>query len=407
MAIAIASKVQKLRPSPSIAAKQRVSDLRAQGRHIFDFCMGEPDFDTPQPIIDAAVAAMTGGETHYTGTQGIAPLRTAIAEKLERENGVVYTPSEIVVGNGAKQLIFEVFSATLSEGDEVIVPAPFWVSYPDIVTLNGGKPVIVPCGPETSFKLTAEALEKAITPKTRWLIMNSPGNPTGALYSKSEWEALIEVLNAHPDVALMTDEIYEHITYDGARNLTPVSLSPELRERCVIVNGVSKAYAMTGWRIGYAAGPDHVIKAVVKLLGQSTTCACSFSQFGAMAALEGDQMPVAEMVEAYKERRHCIVTGLNATPGIECAVPDAAFYVFPDVRGLLGSTTPEARTLTTDLDIVDYLLEEASAAVMDGTSYGMPGFLRLSFATSTDTIEQGTAAIQAAVNRLKIARKPA
>lgn len=407
MAISISHKVLRLRPSPSIAAKQRVDELRAQGRKIFDFCLGEPDFDTPEHIIAAAETALRGGDTHYTGSQGIPALRRAISDKLIRENGVTYDPSEIVVANGAKQLIFEVFAATLKDGDEVIVPAPYWVSYPDIVALNGGTPVIVSCGPEAGFKISPPALEAAITPRTRWLIINSPSNPTGAVYSVEEWQGLIDVLNRHPLVALMTDEIYELIAYDGVQNVTPVAVDAGIRDRCVIVNGMSKAFAMTGWRVGYAAGPAEVIKAVTKLLGQSTTCACSFSQTAAVAALNGDQSALRDMLSAYSERRALIVDALNAVPGIRCTVPQAAFYVFPDVRALLGTRTVDGTVIVSDLDLVNYLLEESSVAVMDGTSYGMPGFLRLSFATATDDIVQGIVAITAAISKLQPAEMPA
>ncbi|MBT9386179.1 pyridoxal phosphate-dependent aminotransferase [Pseudooceanicola sp. CBS1P-1] len=402
MTISLSNKIRQLRPSPSIAAKQRVNELQAQGRRVLDFCLGEPDFDTPAHIIEAAISAMCSGDTHYTGSQGIPALRRAIADKLRQQNGAEYDPSEIVVGIGAKQLIFEVFAASLSEGDEVIIPAPCWVSYPDIVKVNGGTPVILPCTAETGFKLSAPALEAAITPRTRWLVINSPSNPTGAVYTRDEWLALAEVLERHPDVALMTDEIYELVSYDGIRNLTPVAVAPALRERCVIINGLSKAYAMTGWRVGYAAGPAPLIAAVTKLLGQSTTCACAFAQTAAVAALTGPQDPVAEMNAIYAERRALLVEGLNALPGVTCTAPDAAFYVFPDVSALIGARTPEGGVIASDLDLVGYLLEAASVAVMDGTSYGSPGFLRLSFATDTDTIREGLSAMRRALSALSL-----
>ncbi|ATI41777.1 aspartate aminotransferase [Pacificitalea manganoxidans] len=400
MPIPISAKVQQLRPSPSMAAKQRVLELEAAGRSILDFCLGEPDFDTPAFIIDAAEQAMRAGDTHYTAAQGKLSLREAVSRKLATENGVDYAPAEIVIGNGAKQLIFEVLAATLSEGDEVIVPTPYWVSYPDIVTLNGGVPVITTCGPEVDFKLTPEILEAAITERTRWLIVNSPSNPTGAVYTRDEWLGLVAVLDRHPQVALMTDEIYEKIFYDDHRTITPTAIAPGLRDRCVVVNGMSKAYAMTGWRVGYAAGPVEVIKAVTKLLSQSTSCPCAFAQTAATVALETENPAVEQMLEAYAERRQLIVEGLNAAPGIACALPDAAFYVFADVRPLLGTVTSDGRSIATDIDLVDYLLDEASVAVMDGTSYGTPGFLRLSFAASNETIRAGVAAIAAAVSQL-------
>ncbi|MCV6546231.1 MAG: pyridoxal phosphate-dependent aminotransferase [Cohaesibacter sp.] len=401
MSIQISTKVKKLKPSASIAAKQRVIELEAEGRKIFDFCVGEPDFSTPENIMNAGIAAMRAGDTHYTGSAGILPLRKAIASKLQRDNAVTYDPSEIVVANGAKQLIYELFSATLEPGDEVIVPAPYWVSYPDIVALGGGVPIVVSCGPEDRFKLTPAALEAAITDKTRWVIINSPSNPTGAIYSKDEWQALTEVLLLHPKVSVLTDEIYEHITYEGARNITPVAVDDRLKDRCVIVNGMSKAYAMTGWRIGFAAGPRHVMQAVTKLLGQSTTCPCSFAQTAAIEALEGSQEPVQEMLASYATRRSMTVDGLNQIAGISCVKPQGAFYAFADVRNLLGSVAPDGSKIETDLDLVNYLLEEASAATMDGTSYGSPGFLRISFAASEATISQGLEAIANAVAKLK------
>ncbi|WP_319483400.1 pyridoxal phosphate-dependent aminotransferase [uncultured Cohaesibacter sp.] len=401
MPITISQKVRKLRPSASIAAKQKVDELRAQGVEILDFCLGEPDFDTPDHIIAAAYQSMRSGDTHYTGSQGTPALRQAIADKLKRDNDISVPASQIVVANGAKQLIFDIFSATLDAGDEVIIPAPYWVSYPDIVSLNGGEPKIVACGPETGFKLTPDMLEAAITSKTRWLIINSPSNPTGAVYSRAEWMALIGVLKKHPQVAVMTDEIYEHIAFEGVKNLSPMALEPAIADRCVIVNGMSKAYAMTGWRIGYAVCPPELVKAVVKLLGQSTTCACSFSQSAATAALNADQACVDEMVAIYGKRRTAIVNGLNAIPGIRCTAPDAAFYVFPDIRALLNSKTADGKLIATDLDLVSYLLEEAHVALMDGTSYGLPGFLRLSFAASEAVIAAGTDAISKAVAKLQ------
>ncbi|WP_319528861.1 pyridoxal phosphate-dependent aminotransferase [uncultured Cohaesibacter sp.] len=403
MSITISQKVRKLRPSASIAAKQKVDELRAQGVKILDFCLGEPDFDTPSHIIEAAHQSMLSGDTHYTGSQGTPALRQAIAEKLARDNGVSVPASQIVVANGAKQLIFDIFAATLDPGDEVIIPAPYWVSYPDIVSLNGGEPKVVTCGPETGFKLTAEMLEGAITSRTRWLIINSPSNPTGAVYTREEWLSLIEVLKKHPHVAVMTDEIYEHITFGGVKNLSPMAVDPSIADRCVIVNGMSKAYAMTGWRIGYAVCPPDLAKAVVKLLGQSTTCACSFSQSAATVALNADQSCVDEMVTIYTKRRAAIVEGLNAATGITCTAPDAAFYVFPDVRALLGSKTVDGGVIEGDLDLVSYLLDEAHVALMDGTSYGLPGFLRLSFAASETVIAEGMDAIAKAVAKLQLA----
>lgn len=396
MKIPLSERVTRLKPSASIAAKAIVNELRAQGRSIVDFTIGEPDLDTPPHIVEAAIAAMRAGDTHYTATNGTPALRQAIAAKLARENGLAFDPADIVVGVGAKQLIFEAFAATLNPGDEVIVPAPYWVSYPDIVALNGGSPVILPCGRETDFKLTGPALEAAITPRTRWLILCAPSNPTGAVYSREELAALAAVLLRHPHVAVLTDDIYEHLVYDGAAAHALLAVEPALAGRVLLVNGLSKAYAMTGWRIGYAAGPSEVIGAIVKLLGQSTTCASSISQAAAVAALNGDQAPVREMVALYQRRRDLMHEGLSAVPGIVCDRPAGAFYIYPDVSGLIGRRTPDGAVIGSDTDLSLYLLRSVGVAVMDGAAYGMSPCLRLSFATSQETIAEGCALIRRA-----------
>ena len=389
MSIDLSERVKRLKPSASIAAKKRVGELQAAGRHIVDFTLGEPDLDTPAFIVEAAIAAMRDGQTHYTATQGIAPLRQAIARKFRRDNGIEVDPARVIVGNGAKQLIYEAFAATLNPGDEVIVPAPYWVSYPDIVSVNGGRPVIVTCREEDGFLLSPAALEAAITPKTRWLILNSPGNPTGAVYDRDRLAALAGVLDRHPHVALMTDEIYEHLVYDGAEHVTPLKVAPQLADRCLLVNGLSKAYAMTGWRLGYAAGPAGLIGAIAKLLGQNTTCANSIAQAASAAALDGDQQVVAAMTADYRNRRDRMVALLGAVDGLRCAPPKGAFYLFVNVAGLIGRRTPAGAMLETDLDVMEYFLDAAGVAVMDGTSYGMSPYLRLSFATSLADIEEG------------------
>lgn len=400
MNIPLSNRVKSLKPSASIAAKAIVNDLRAQGRKIIDFTIGEPDLDTPPPIIEAAIAAMHSGDTHYTPSNGTPALRQAIADKLARDNEVIVSPSDIVVGCGAKQLIFEAFAATLNDGDEVIVPAPYWVSYPDIVALNGGKPVIVSCTRESDFKLTAPALEAAITPQTRWVILCAPSNPTGALYSSSELAALAEVLHRYPHVAVMTDDIYEHLVYDGQRADSLLRVDPTLEGRVLMVNGLSKAYAMTGWRIGYAAGPSEVIGAITKLLGQSTTCPSSISQAAAVEALNGDQAPVHEMAALYERRRNLMHKHLSAIPGIRCTRPAGAFYIYPDVSALIGRRTPEGQVIETDTDLTLYLLKSVGVAVMDGAAYGMSPCLRLSFATSEATITEGCALLSQAVAAL-------
>ncbi|HEU5067062.1 MAG TPA: aminotransferase class I/II-fold pyridoxal phosphate-dependent enzyme, partial [Sphingomicrobium sp.] len=316
-------------------------------------------------------------------------------------NGVTFPPEDIVVGLGAKQLIFEAFAATLNEGDEVIVPAPFWVSYPDIVRLNGGEPVIVPCGRDAGFKLTGAVLEAAITSRTRWVILCTPSNPSGAVYSREELSELAAVLLRHPHVAALTDDIYEHLVYDGATVDNILRVEPALEGRVVLINGLSKAYAMTGWRIGFAAGPSHLIAAITKLLGQSTTCPCSFSQAAAVEALNGDQQPVRDMVATYERRRNLIHERLSRIPGLRCDRPAGAFYIYPDVSALIGKITPGGETLDSDRDVALYLLREAGVAVMDGASYGMSPYLRLSFATSEDLIAEGCDLIAQACAALK------
>jgi aspartate aminotransferase len=400
MPVLLSERVAKLKPSASIAARKKVTELQAAGRRIIDFTIGEPDLDTPPHIVDAAIKAMRGGDTHYTITAGIPALRNAICDKLRRDNGVDFAAANIVVGCGAKQLIFEAFAATLSAGDEVVIPAPYWVSYPDMAGMNDGKPVIVPCQEDTGFKLTPAALEKAITPRTRWLVLNSPNNPTGAVYSAADLGALAAVLARHPHVWVLTDDIYEHLVYDGVRHANPVAVAPELASRTLIVNGVSKAYAMTGWRIGYAAGPQDLIEAIVKVLGQSTTCASSISQWAAVAALDGDQRCVREAAEIYRQRRDRIVELLQGVPGLRVAKPAGAFYLYPSVAGLIGKKTPEGIVLANDLDVSLYLLDRASVAVLDGAAYGLSPYLRLSFATSLAVIEEGCAAIRASCEEL-------
>lgn len=389
MSIPLSDRVTRLKPSASIAAKAIVNDLRAKGRKIIDFTIGEPDLDTPGHIIEAGISAMKSGDTHYTASNGTPALRNAISAKYERIHGLTIPPENIVVGNGAKQLIFEAFSATLNNSDEVIIPAPYWVSYPDMVRLNNGEPKIIPCSRADAFKLTPAALEAAITSRTRWLILCAPSNPTGVIYSSAELHDLARVLKRHPQVAIMTDDIYEHLVYDGLQADNLLRVAPELNDRVLLINGVSKAYAMTGWRIGYAAGPGNVINAITKLLGQSTTCTCSFSQAAAIEALNNGQASIREMVAIYQSRRDLMHARLAAIPGITCARPKGAFYIYPDVSGLIGKTTPDGKVLESDLDVSLYFLGQAGVAVMDGTAYGLSPYLRLSFATSENIIAEG------------------
>ncbi len=387
-AIALSQRVQRIKPSPSMVARDRARQLQAEGRDIIDLTAGEPDFDTPRHIRAAAAAAMEAGETRYTPVNGTMALRKAIVAKLARENGVDYAPNQIAVGSGAKQVIYNALSATIGAGDEVIIAAPFWVSYPDMVAACDGTPVIVTCGENAGFKLSPEALEKAITPKTRWVILNSPCNPTGAFYSSAEMRALADVLLDHPHVALMTDDIYEHIRFDGGEMVCPVAIEPRLKERTLLVNGVSKTYAMTGFRIGYGAGPVGLIAAMNTIQSQSTSCVSSVSQAAAVAALEGDQSFVAEARDAYHKRRDRAVELLNRISGMSCRAPDGAFYVYPSCAGLIGKTTPAGKMLATDFDVLMHFLDAAGVAMVDGTAYGLSPYLRMSIATSLPKIEE-------------------
>jgi len=389
------------KPSASIAAKARADALRAAGREIVDFSVGEPDFPTPVHIVDAGIKALQQGQTRYTASAGTLALRKAVVEKLRRENGLEYELNEIVVGTGAKQLIFSAFTASLNEGNEVIVPAPYWVSYPEMVNLHGGTPKIVDCPASTGFKLTPAKLESAITPRTRWLVLNSPNNPTGAVYSEPELHALGEVLSRHPHVWVMTDEIYEHFCYGDAEHVSIVAAVPALRSRALVINGVSKAYAMTGWRIGYAAGPVELIKAITLLITQSTTCASAASQAAAVEALNGPQECVAAARKLFGQRRDRMVRTLERIDGIQCDTPPGAFYVFVSVEGLIGRVTPSGSELMNDSDVFNYFIDEAGVVSVDGASYGLSPYVRFSFATTDREIDRGCEAISAAVARLQ------
>jgi len=396
----LAPRMRSVRPSPSMAAKLRVDTLRSQGRQIIDFTIGEPDFPTPPHIVTAGITALVGGDTRYTSSAGTPALRKAIAAKLARENHLSYLPEQIVVGCGAKHIIYNALAATVGVGDEVIVPAPYWVSYPDMVALQEATPIVVSCSAASGFKLSPAELEAAITPRTRWLILNTPGNPTGAVYDRAELEGLCAVLRRHPQVWLMTDEIYEHFVYGTAQHVSPLEVAPDLMERTLVVNGMSKAYAMTGWRIGYGAGPMSLMKAMNVLLMQSTSCAAAMSQAAAVTALDGPQQCVEEAVRNFSQRRDRMVELLNALPGFACTPPDGAFYVFPSVAGLMGAKTASGQLLSNDVDVMMFLLDEAGVATIDGMSYGMPGHLRFSFATSLEQVKAGCSAIARAVASL-------
>jgi aspartate aminotransferase len=397
----IAARVRRIKPSPSTSAADRANELRRQGKSIMNLVVGEPDFDTPPHIRQAAAAAIERGATRYTLMAGTVELREAIVAKLERENGLRYAMNEIIATSGAKSAIYNAFAITLEPGDEVIIPAPYWVSYPDMVLACEGTPVTVACPESQGFKLAPAQLEAAITPRTRWLLINSPSNPTGASYTAAEYRALAEVLERHPHVMVMTDEIYEHIRFDGEALPRILSVAPALRDRTLIVNGVSKTYAMTGWRIGYAAGPVDLIKALDTLLSQSTGNCCSVSQAAAAAALNGDQGFVAESVAVYKQRRDRTLALINDIPGLNCATPPGAFYLYINCGGLIGKTTPEGKRLNEDGDVVMYLLESEGVAVVAGTAYGLSPYFRLSIATSIETLEEGCTRIARAVAALR------
>ncbi len=393
----IADRVRRIKPSPSTAAADRANELRRAGKSIVNLVVGEPDFDTPAHIRRAAAQAIEDGATRYTPMAGTMQLRQAIIAKLLRENGLTYGPNEIIATNGAKSAIYAALAATLEPGDEVIIPAPFWVSYPDMVIASEGTPVTVACPERQGFKLTPQQLEGAITPRTRWLLLNSPSNPTGAIYAASEYQGLAEVLDRHPHVMVMTDDIYEHIRFDGGITPHILSVAPYLRDRTLAINGVSKTYAMTGWRIGWVAGPVDIIKAIDTLLSQSAGNCCSVSQAAAAVALSGDQSFVAESVAIYRQRRDMMAARINAIPGLSCAVPDGAFYLYVNCAGLIGRKTSAGQTLETDVDVVLFLLDEAGVAVVAGSAYGLSPYFRLSIATSIDVLAKGAERIKAAV----------
>ncbi|WP_296247325.1 pyridoxal phosphate-dependent aminotransferase [Pseudomonas sp. UBA4194] len=389
MSYPLSKKLDRFSPSASVSAKARVAELEAAGKTILDFCVGEPDFVTPTLVIEAARQAGLNGQTRYTATTGTAALKAAVRRKFKDDNGLDYAAAEVMVGSGAKQIIYTAFTCSIDDGDEVIIPAPYWVSYPDIVKLNGGVPVVIPCPDTQGFKITAAQLEAAITPRTKWLVINSPNNPSGAIYNQAEMQALMDVLLRHPQVWLMTDEIYEHFNYSQIALPAPAVLAPELKSRTLVINGVSKAYAMTGWRIGYAGGPVSLIKAMDKLMSQSIGGACSISQAGALAALEQGQSFVDEAAAVFASRRDLIIGLLNEVPGLTCNAIEGAFYAYPSCAGLIGKRTPQGQVLNTDSDVRDYLLDAANVAVLDGAAYGLSPYLRLSFATSSETITEG------------------
>ena len=390
-----AARVTRIKPSPSVAAAARAKELKSAGRDIVDMTVGEPDFDTPDSVKAVGIAAIQNGDTKYTPVNGTPALRRAIRGRMKARTGIDYADDQVSVGGGAKQIIFVALMASVDGGAEVIIPAPYWVSYPDMVLANDGKPVIVACPEADGFKLTPAALEVAITPRTRWLILNAPSNPTGAAYSEAELAALAAVLERHPQVWVMTDEIYDDIWFEDRPLSSIVKVAPQLADRIFVVNGVSKSYAMTGWRIGYGVGPAPLVAAINKLQSQMSSCPASMSQAAAAAAMEGDQSFITDCVKVYKQRRDIAVAAINAIPGLSCSVPSGAFYLYPNCAGVIGKTTPNGKVIENDLDFVLYLLDSGVAAI-HGAAYGLSPHFRISTATSTALVEEACRRIAAA-----------
>jgi aspartate aminotransferase len=396
----LASILSNIKPSPTIAVSMKAAELKAEGKDIISLGMGEPDFDTPQNIKNAAILAINQGDTKYTAVDGTAALKKAIIQKFKRENNLDYEASQIIVSTGAKQVIFNALIATINPQDEVIIPAPYWVSYPDMVLLAGGKPVIVESSEKNNFKISAADLEAKITPKTKWLILNSPSNPTGACYSSDELKKISEVLLRHSQVNIMADDIYEHLIFDDLKFATIAEIEPKLKERTLVVNGVSKAYAMTGWRIGYGAGDKNLIKAMSMIQSQSTSSASSISQAASVEALNGVQDFIKSNAKLFQNRRNMVVEMLNKIDGINCNTPNGAFYVFPSCKGLYGKKTPSGKIIENDNDFASYLLEEALVAVVPGVAFGAPDFFRISYAASEQFLQNSMQRIADACAKL-------
>ncbi|HVZ51202.1 MAG TPA: pyridoxal phosphate-dependent aminotransferase [Pseudolabrys sp.] len=398
----LADHLKRIKPSPTIAVTDKARALKAAGRNVIGLGAGEPDFDTPDNIKEAAIRAIREGRaSKYTQVDGIAELKDAVAKKFKRENGLDYKPSQITVSAGGKQVLYNAFMATLNPGDEVIIPAPYWVSYPDMVLLAGGKPVEVVCGMDKGFKITPEQLERAISEKTKWFLLNSPSNPTGAAYTRAELKALTDVLVRHPHVHVMTDDMYEHLVYDDFEFFTPAQVEPSLYPRTLTINGTSKAYCMTGWRIGFAGGPEPLIKAMAMIQSQSTTNPAAASQWAAVEALNGPQDFIAKHNKIFKERRDLVVSMLNQASGIKCPTPEGAFYVYPSCAGTMGKTTTSGKVLATDEDFVTELLESEGVAVVHGSAFGLGPAFRISYATKTEDLEDACNRIQRFCGNLK------
>lgn len=395
-----ASRIAAIGVSKILQIGARANAMKKDGLPVIILGAGEPDFDTPDNVKDAAKAAIDRGETKYTALDGTPALKKAIVEKFRRENDIDYAIDEVTVATGAKQILFNAFMASVNPGDEVIIPTPYWTSYSDIVEICGGVPVLIPCDAEAGFRLKAEQLEKAITPKTRWVLLNSPSNPSGAAYGEEDYRPLIDVLLRHPHVWLMVDDMYEHIVYDGFRFVTPVAIEPRLKSRTLTINGVSKAYAMTGWRIGYAGGPKALIKAMAVIQSQATSCPSSVSQAASVEALTGPQDFLKERQASFQHRRDLVVAALNAIPGLACRTPEGAFYTFSGCAGMIGKVTPKGKRIEADSDFTDYLLEDANVAVVPGSAFGLSPYFRISYATSEAELREALTRIAEACVRL-------
>ena len=395
----LSSSLSRIKPSPTIAVTQKARELKEKGVDVISLGAGEPDFDTPNNVKNAAIQAINNGETKYTAVDGTPKLKEAIINKFKKENGLAFTKDQINVGAGGKQVIFNAILSTINPGDEVLIPAPYWVSYPDIVLLAGGVPKIVVCSEKDKFKITPNKIKDSLTDKTKWIILNSPSNPTGSCYSKNEIDAIADLLKDYPKVMIMSDDIYEHVVYDNFKFYT-IAQNKSVTERTLTINGVSKSYSMTGWRIGYAGGPKELIKAMAKIQSQSTTNPSSISQAAAVEALNGDQSFIKERSDAFKERRDFVVTELNKIPEIECIKPEGAFYVFPSCKGCLGKSHNELGDIKTDTDFVSKLLESTGVAVVQGSAFGLEGFFRISYATSMKNLEKAVKRISEFCSKL-------
>ena len=396
----ISDSLNRIKPSATMVITAKATQLKREGKKVIGLSSGEPDFDTPQHVKQAAIDAINSGYTKYTNIEGIPELRQSIVEKFKKDNDLNYDVSNVIVGTGGKQILFNALMSSLNKDDEVIIPAPYWVSYPDMTLLAGGKPIFVDCSSETNFKLTGEALDKVITKNSKWLILNSPSNPTGSCYSLSELEEIANVVRKHENLYVMTDDIYEYIVYDNFKFYTLAQVAPDLKDRILTVNGVSKSYCMTGWRIGYAAGPSLLIKAMIKIQGQSTSNPSSISQYAALAGISGSKEFLDPCLKAFDERRHFVVDKLNSINGISCILPEGAFYAYPNVSGLIGKKTQNGKTLNNDTEIVEWLLESAEVAAVPGVAFGLEPYFRVSYATSLEVLKEAMNRIEKAVLNL-------